>query len=246
MRRVILMPVEHTFCDAHISRDGSEVEAVKSLTLDYMEWDLCVEHVAIFSRYLTDALGVPAAPESETAEADSLPAPIQEQEQGEPEVESDAEQDSEEASEEPKRSVMITGEIPGYDWETARDAVRDLGYEVVGRADDTTVLIICGTGAERNTTKLRDARNWEIPCMDATVSGVFMNAVEAGQLAGGDPLPEPARNDAEAVRSTSKNEAQAVREWAANNGYKLASKGRIPMHVTHAFKAANRASAIAA
>lgn len=40
--------------------------------------------------------------------------------------------------------VMLCGEIPGYSWDDARDAVRNAGYRVAGRADETTVLIICG------------------------------------------------------------------------------------------------------
>jgi hypothetical protein len=143
-----------------------------------------------------------------------------------------------------RQSVMICGEIPGYTWETAREAMRNAGYEVVGRADETTSLLILGTGGDRNAHKLRDAQKRGIPCMDAREPGWFRDAVCAGRFEGSDPLPEPAKKDAPAVReqrATETNEGQAIREWARTNGYKVSSRGRIPMHVTWAYKSAHAA-----
>ncbi len=241
MRTTVLVPIEKTFCDAHIARDGSEEEATETLTLAGRTWDLCLEHSVIFGRYLLDALGVPAEPGSAPVAAEPTVT------DAEPEHQDDIEEDDETETEPVVRpSVMITGEIPGYAWDDARQAVRNLGYEVVGRADDSTVLIICGEGAERATTKLREAAERGIPCMDATGPSVFKFAVCAGELVGGDPLPEPVRKDAQSVRDDRASEAQSIREWAKDNGLTVRAKGRIPAHVSHAYRVATESSKTAA
>ncbi|MDT0468291.1 Lsr2 family DNA-binding protein [Streptomyces gibsoniae] len=221
MRTTVLMPVEKVLCDAHLAKDGSEVEATSALTLGRHSWDLCLEHDVSFGRYLWDALGAPAEPES-------LPVvePVSEPErEAVPVVEPDPE---------PVPSVMLAGEVPGYSWEDAREAVRRMGYEVVGRADDSTILLILGEGGDRNATKLRDASERGIPVMDVREPGRFKSAVISGELVGGDPLPEPAKVDRSGMSERERN--RAVRAWARENGFTVPTKGRIPMHVRHAWE----------
>ncbi|PNE42619.1 Lsr2 family DNA-binding protein [Streptomyces noursei] len=244
MRKTVLMPVEKVLCDAHIARDGSEVEATDTLTLGRHSWDLCLEHNVTFGRYLCDALGAPS--EGERTEPEPVSAPVAEPAPApvaEPSpvvAECDEEEDvTEDAAEpEPVRSVMIAGEVPGYDWDTAREAVRNLGYEVVGRADESTVLLILGEGGDRNGTKLRDASERGIPCMDVREPGRFKSAVRAGELIGGDALPEPAKVGPKVMSERERN--AAVRTWARENGYAVPAKGRIPMHVRHGYNLAHR------
>ncbi|MES9510184.1 histone-like nucleoid-structuring protein Lsr2 [Streptomyces sp. NPDC000609] len=225
MRKTILVPVQKILCDAHIARDGSEEEATETLTLGVRTWDLCVEHNATFGRYLVDALGTGMY---DSAEPEPAPVPV-----AETETEAEAVTDPE-----PAPSVMIAGEVPGYDWETAREAVRKLGYQVVGRADDSTVLLILGEGGERNGTKLRDASERGIPCMDVRELGRFKSAVCAGELVGGDPLPEPATVDRSGMSERQRN--AVIRSWARANGFTVPTKGRIPMSVRHSFDVAHR------
>ncbi|MCZ4101707.1 Lsr2 family DNA-binding protein [Streptomyces sp. H39-C1] len=238
MRKTVLVPVEKRLCDAHIARDGSEMDATDTLELGRHTWDLCLEHSVIFGRYLCDAMGVPASAMGDPAQE---PTPEAEPVSGAAlEPEADDEPESESVSDaEPVRSVMISGEIPGYGWDDAREAVRNLGYQVVGRADETTVLIICGEGAERNATKLRDARERDLPCFDATKPGAFKAAVCAGQFSGGDLLPEPVKKDAPAVISE-RERNRLVRVWARANGYRVPDKGRIPMSVRYAYDLTHR------
>ncbi|MGW7088840.1 Lsr2 family DNA-binding protein [Streptomyces sp. NPDC054871] len=246
MRRTVLVPVLKTLCDAHLAKDGSEQEAMDTLALGARTWDLCTEHAATFGRYLVDALGAgeadPYESESEpvsvpvAAEPGSLtvsePLPVVESERA-------TEDASEEATEpEPARTVMLAGEVPGYDWESARDAVRNAGYEVVGRADDSTVLLILGEGGERNGHKLRDASGRGIPCMDVRSPGRFKSAVLSGEFVGGDPLPAPAKVDRSGMSDRERN--RAVRAWARENGYAVPTKGRIPMDVRHAYELTHR------
>ncbi|WP_405019054.1 Lsr2 family protein [Kitasatospora sp. NBC_00070] len=239
MRKTVLMPVEKVLCDAHLARDKSEEEATDVISLAGRAWDLCMEHSLSFSRYLVDALGVPVAPDTTPAPVEPSPVLVPEEEDQEEATEEDQEEELAEAETEPRPSVMITGEIPKYTWDDARDAVRNLGYEVVGRADETTVLLICGDGAERATTKLRDARERGIPAFDATRPGAFRDAVCAGEFKGGDPLPEAVRKDAQAVISD-RERNRMIRVWAKANGWNLPAKGRIPMGVSHAYRAATR------
>ncbi|ANW19909.1 Lsr2 family DNA-binding protein [Streptomyces clavuligerus] len=237
MRRTVLVPVLKTLCDAHIARDGSEEDATATLTLGERAWDLCGEHQATFSRYLTDALGTGAdddhVPDDDTT---GEPDPVIETE---PEADRACEADADDgAGPEPVRSVMIAGEVPGYEWDTAREAVRNLGYEVVGRADDSTVLLILGEGGERNGTKLRDAAERGIPCMDVRAPGRFRDAVRAGRFTGGDPLPQPAKVDRSGMSERERN--RLIRSWARGQGYTVPSQGRIPMGVRHAYETAHR------
>jgi hypothetical protein len=231
VRKTVLVPVQRTLCDAHLSRDGSEKEASETLTLGARTWDLCVEHNATVGRYLVDALGTGL---HETAKPAAASVPVAEPA---PVAELGQEAEAEDAPE-PLRSVMITGEVPGYDWEDTREAVRNLGYQVVGRADDSTVLLILGEGGERNGTKLRDAFERGIPCMDVRRPGRFQSAVCAGEFVGGDPLPEPAKIGPKIMSERERN--RAVRAWARENGHVVPTKGRIPLHVRHAFELTHR------
>ncbi|MFJ5120661.1 histone-like nucleoid-structuring protein Lsr2 [Kitasatospora sp. NPDC088548] len=237
MRTTVLVPVERVFCDAHIARDGSEEEATESLTIAGRAWDLCLEHGVVFTRYLMDALGVPGQPEAVPVAAEPT---VTVAEPAMPESEHDQQDDTEddvtEAESVVRPTVLVSGEIPGYEWDDAREAVRNLGYAVVGRADANTVLIIVGEGAERATKKLQDAVEFSIPCFDARRPGAFRDAVCAGEFKGGDPLPEPVRVDAQAVKT--KSEAQAIRDWAKAQGYTVNAKGPIPASVRHAYRVA--------
>ncbi|MBL1082208.1 Lsr2 family protein [Streptomyces actinomycinicus] len=236
MRKTVLVPVTKMFCDAHIARDGSEVEATSSLTLGKDTWHLCLEHDVSFGRYLCDALG---APENEVTPTEPEPVPVEPVSEPEPEPEPEPEAAPVvESYPEPVPSVMIAGEIPGYDWTDAREAVRRMGYEVVGRGDEGTVLLIIGDGGDRNATKLRDASEHAIPVMDARKPGRFRDAIRAGELVGGDALPEPARVDRSGMSERERN--RAVRAWARENGYVVPTKGRIPMHVRHAYELTHR------
>ncbi|GAA2220144.1 Lsr2 dimerization domain-containing protein [Streptomyces nogalater] len=51
---------------------------------------------------------------------------------------------------------------------------------------------------------------------------------------GGDPIPEPAKVDRSGLSERERN--RAVRAWARKNGYAVPTKGRIPMHVRHAYE----------
>ncbi|MFJ4791918.1 Lsr2 family DNA-binding protein [Kitasatospora purpeofusca] len=237
MRTTVLVPVEKTFCDAHLAKNGSQEEATESLTVAGHAWDLCLEHGVVFTRYLMDALGVPGQPEA---------VPVAAAEESVVVAEADHQDDTEEddvteVEPEVRPTVLVSGEIPGYEWDDAREAVRNLGYEVVGRADANTVLIICGEGAERATKKLQDAVEFSIPCFDARGPGAFRDAVCAGEFKAGDPLPEPVRVDAQAVKA--KSEAQAIRDWAKAHGYTVNAKGPIPASVRHAYRVATKQAA---
>lgn len=50
--------VEHTWCDAHRAKDGSQVEATEELTLAGESWDLCDEHAARFVAGFTETFTV--------------------------------------------------------------------------------------------------------------------------------------------------------------------------------------------
>ncbi|MEV0413786.1 hypothetical protein AB0I68_24000 [Streptomyces sp. NPDC050448] len=71
-----------------------------------------------------------------------------------PQAVTEAESEAADVTEaEPLPSMTVAGEIPGYDWETARAVVRNLGYEVVGRADASTVLLILGEGTDQDARR---------------------------------------------------------------------------------------------
>ncbi|WHM35624.1 hypothetical protein [Streptomyces sp. BPTC-684] len=244
MRKTVLVPVVKTLCDAHLSKDTSEVEATDTLTLGARTWDLCEGHAQKFAGFLVDALGDAGEPAPDESEPESVPVVggpttvVESPAVVEPGL--NAEDESKEAAApEPVRSVMVAGEIDRYDWQAARDALRNAGYEVVGRADDSTVLLILGEGGERNGHKVRDARERGIPCMDVRAPGRFKSAVLSGEFIGGDPLPEPAKVDRSGMSDRQRN--RVIRAWARENGWpSLPVQGRVPMQVRYAYELAHR------
>ncbi|MEU3351310.1 DUF6197 family protein [Streptomyces sp. NPDC037389] len=248
MRKTVLVPVEKTLCDAHVARDGSEVEATEQLTLGGRSWDLCGEHAEKFAGLLVEALGEPGTaadvaeiPDQGPAgdgEADSPPADTGEnddQEQSEQDDEAPTEFDAVDGT---RPSVMLCGRVPGYHWDDARDALRRAGYEVVGRADDSTVLLVLGEDGEYNTKKLQDARERGIPCMDVRESGRFRDAVRSGRFEGGDRLPQPVK--AASSGTSEKERGQAIRAWARSHGYTVTARGRLSARIKEAYERAHR------
>ncbi|RLV10245.1 hypothetical protein CTZ27_03230 [Streptomyces griseocarneus] len=143
-----------------------------------------------------------------------------------------------------RRSVMLAGEIPGYTWEEARDALRAAGVDVVGKADESTVLLILGERGENNLRKVRAARERDIPCMNAAVPGRFDEAVRSGLWVGGDPLPEPAKQDR--TGPSSSEQSKEIRAWAKRQGYKVKKRMPLSEHIRVAYELAHQTEEIAA
>lgn len=238
-------PVAEMFCAAHIARDGSQVEATTTLSLGERAWELCQEHEDRFAGFLVEALGEPGDEpqhdhEEETQDAfddDHEHEADDEAEDAHEPDERPIEDEAQEQDVQERPSVMITGEIPGYSWDEAREAVRNAGYDIAGRAKDSTVLILCGVGAEKNASKLRDVRERGIPCMDVTRPGRFRDAVLKGEFTGGDPLPEPVKATPSGLSDREKNDR--IREWGRRQGYELKDRGRLPLNVRVAYERAH-------
>ncbi|PNE34728.1 hypothetical protein AF335_04940 [Streptomyces eurocidicus] len=235
-------------CPEHAQRFGDLLEEkAVPLTLGGREWAVWSDHADSFAELLVEVLGEPG--DRVTEDADNGDAP-QEQGQeygvdGQEQDDQPGEKSSEAQPAEPEQpSVMLVGEVPGYSWEDARDALRNAGYRVVGRADESTVLIICGQRAERNAIKLRDARQYGLPCMDVTAQGRFRDAVRAGEFEGGDPLPEPVRTASSGMSERERNDR--IREWGKRQGYELKDRGRLPLNVRKAYELAHQPEAVAA
>ncbi|MBB5123216.1 DUF3560 domain-containing protein [Streptomyces eurocidicus] len=235
-------------CPEHTQRFGNLLEEkAVPLTLGGREWAVWSDHAEQFAALLVEVLGEPG--DRATEDADNGDAP---QEQGQ-ECDVDGQEQDDQPGEKPSEaqpaepeqpSVMLVGEVPGYSWEDARDALRNAGYRVVGRADESTVLIICGQRAERNAIKLRDARQYGIPCMDVTAPGRLRDAVRAGIFEGGDPLPEPVKAASSGMSERERNDL--IREWGKRQGYELKDRGRLPLNVRKAYELAHQPEAVAA
>ncbi|MEU5186980.1 histone-like nucleoid-structuring protein Lsr2 [Streptomyces klenkii] len=240
--KTVLVPVEKLLCDAHIARDGSEVKATEKLTLGGRAWDLCEEHAEKFAGFLVEALGEPGA-DADTAE---IPAEAPAGEEVEEFPPADTDENDDQDDEEPvedaadgtvQPSVMLCGAVPGYSWDDARDALRSAGYQVVGRADESTVLLILGERGEHAAKKLQDAHERGIPCMDVRAPGRFRDAVRSGQFEGGDPLPEPVKTGL--VGMTDRERNRAIREWAWAQGYRVTARGRLSARIKEAYERAH-------
>ncbi|GAA4071493.1 Lsr2 family DNA-binding protein [Streptomyces hundungensis] len=122
-----------------------------------------------------------------------------------------------EAMVESKGSVAITGTIPGYDADTARLALENSGYRIVGHVEEDTALIICGIRPAPH--KVKEAEEAAIPCLDATRAGAFREAVTSGQWIGQDPLPAVAqKKTAEDVQA----QVEAEEKWRLEKNRRLA------------------------
>ncbi|MEV6551731.1 histone-like nucleoid-structuring protein Lsr2 [Streptomyces sp. NPDC051597] len=117
---------------------------------------------------------------------------------------------------EARGSVIITGTIPGYDADTARMALENSGYRIVGHVEEDTALIICGVRPAPH--KVKEAETAGTPCMDATRAGAFRGAVTSGQWIGEDPLPVVARKKtAEDVQA----QVEAEEKWRREKNRRL-------------------------
>ncbi|MES9589946.1 hypothetical protein ABWK57_13955 [Streptomyces sp. NPDC094045] len=97
---------------------------------------------------------------------------------------------------EERPSVVVTGEIPGYDHETARTAIENLGYRIVGHVEDDTEFIIVGLRPAPH--KVAEARNHRTRAFDATQSKALARAICSGDL---DSLAFPAVDDLPVVQA---------------------------------------------
>ncbi|MFE4716231.1 histone-like nucleoid-structuring protein Lsr2 [Streptomyces sp. NPDC056728] len=248
MRKVVVVEIEKTYCDACIRKDV-EVEATEVLSLatsvkDAQDraWDLCLEHSITFSRYLIDTLGVGDGTVPEAApELVSVPEVDEHQDVTEAEPEAVAEQPAEAApvaEVERKGSVVVAGLPDDYSVTDYRVALTNLGYKTVHKAQGDTVGIIVGTNGANAVGKLLDASEKTLPCMDTNAEpGAFRAAVQSGLLTFPQEIPAPAK--VYAVRSTEPEAGspEAIRAWAKANGVHCASKGRISAKIREAYKA---------
>ncbi|MGW1867965.1 Lsr2 family DNA-binding protein [Streptomyces mauvecolor] len=134
-----------------------------------------------------------------------------------------------EAAVEARGSVVITGTIPGYEPDSARLALENAGYRIVGHVEEDTALIVCGIRPAPH--KVAEAAAAGTPCMDATRAGVFREAVTSGHWSGGDALPEVvAKATAADVRRETAEEKSVRREREADamKGYVAWQRTEVP------------------
>ncbi|MEV0445309.1 hypothetical protein AB0I84_07410 [Streptomyces spectabilis] len=118
------------------------------------------------------------------------------------------------APEPPKRTVVVTGTIPGYEPDTARQALENHGFTIAGHVTEDTAFIVAGIRPAPH--KIQEATEAGTPCFDATKAGAFRDAVTSGQWTAEDPLPAVAqKKTADDVRRESEEEKAARKEREA-------------------------------
>jgi hypothetical protein len=98
-----------------------------------------------------------------------------------------------------------------------------------------------GTSSQDVTTVLfgLDGVSYEIDLTDANAERLresLASYVESARRVGG--RIKRGTRAAAGSKAASANEASQIREWAQENGYELAGRGRIPSHVVEAYKQA--------
>lgn len=98
-----------------------------------------------------------------------------------------------------------------------------------------------GTSSQDVTTVLfgLDGVSYEIDLTEANAERLresLTEYVEAARRVGG--RIKRGTRPAAGSKAASANEASQIREWAQENGFELAGRGRIPSHVVEAYKAA--------
>jgi Lsr2 len=98
-----------------------------------------------------------------------------------------------------------------------------------------------GTSSNDITTVLfgLDGVSYEIDLTEANAERLresLTEYVDAARRVGG--RIKRGTRPAAGSKAASANEAAQIREWAQENGYELAGRGRIPSHVVEAYKAA--------
>ncbi|MFF4952831.1 histone-like nucleoid-structuring protein Lsr2 [Streptomyces chattanoogensis] len=124
-------------------------------------------------------------------------------------------------------AVVVTGEIPGYGHDTARTAIENLGYRIVGHVEADTEVIVCGLRPAPH--KVAEAREHGTPAFDATEPKALARAICSGDLAltreSVDDLPivqamQPKKTAADVRKETDEQaEARRKREADAMRSY---------------------------
>ncbi|MER5441109.1 hypothetical protein [Streptomyces sp. NPDC002790] len=145
-------------------------------------------------------------------------------------------------------SVVVTGEIPGYDHATARTAIENLGYRIAGHVQEDTAVIVCGLRPAQH--KVDEAREHNTPAFDGTQPKALARAVAAGDLEslvglGVDDLPSvqamQPKKTAEDIKA--EREAEATRAWASGIGFELDPADDIPPAIRAAYAQAHAPAA---
>ncbi|UQI44617.1 hypothetical protein M1P56_09790 [Streptomyces sp. HU2014] len=134
---------------------------------------------------------------------------------------------------EQRKNVVVTGTIPGYEPDTARQAITNGGFDVSGHVDENTAFIVCGIRPAPH--KVQEAAAAGTPCMDATKAGAFRTAVTSGEWVAEDPLPEvSAKKTAEDVRreTDEQRESRRKREADAMSAYVHWQKTELPQRLS--------------
>ncbi|RGD62447.1 hypothetical protein DR950_36035 [Kitasatospora xanthocidica] len=198
-------------CDAHAQKGVDDIPGTCKVFIGARGWDLCQEHEDKFVGFFVEALGEPCrtevhaveAPEEETAAEpeEDVQEGAEEPAQEEPKQLStggfdaagqglwdDFPEDLPEDDEDFKGTVVVTGNIPGYNHSDARRALENAGYTVAGHVDADTVMIVLGKQPAAH--KVAEARHHQTPALDASRARVFANCVEAGEFPANDELPD--------------------------------------------------------
>ncbi|MDQ8703291.1 hypothetical protein RCO28_12445 [Streptomyces sp. LHD-70] len=140
-------------------------------------------------------------------------------------------------------SVVVTGEIPGYDHETARAAIENLGYRIVGHVEDDTEFIVIGLRPAPH--KVAEAREHGTRAFDATQPKALARAICSGDL----DLALPSVDDLPVVQAMqpkktaedikAEREAEAIRTWASGIGFDLNPNDDIPPAIRAAYTQAH-------
>lgn len=244
MRKAVVTYV--LVCDGCLAKDGSETEATETLRCGAREWHLCAEHVARFSRYLVDTLGTglpdeengsepviplpePVAEEPETEAHDAAPAPVKAEE---PTPEADLADYVSRITDSRKafkgRRLDATSQAAQAQWARHRERLAALPDKE--RADYLKWCAAEGMDARLTASHVEfRAFMWStFPHMARAYADTLRN--QSPQ--------EQSTPDAPALSDRERN--RAVRQWARANGHSVPERGRIPLHIRHAYQAAHQ------
>ncbi|UFQ16435.1 MULTISPECIES: Lsr2 family DNA-binding protein [Streptomyces] len=129
----------------------------------------------------------------------------------------------------PRPTVVVTGEVPGYDHETARTLIENLGYRIAGHVQEDTAVIVCGLRPAQH--KVAEAREHGTPAFDATAPSALALALRSGDLEG---LAYPSVDDLRVVQTMTpkktaadlKAQAEAEDRWREEKNRRL-SESRV-------------------
>ena len=240
----VISYVEKVVCDGCLSKDGTQTESTQKLSLGDRSWDLCTSHHDRFSRYLMDALGsglpdersetvpvsesVTVEPGTDDVPEDAPPVAVTEDPTPDADLADYCARITDSRKARKGKPLDATSQAAQAQWSKHRERLSALPQKE--RADYVKWCAAEGKDSQLTASHVE---------FRGFMWSSFPNMARAYTDAMRGTAQQPAPAQPEERPLTDRERNRAVRQWARENGFDVPARGRIPMNVSHAYRAAH-------